>query len=296
MSVERLAVQQRGRRRVGPSILHVVPAAGLPLQRPYGFGSTFTVYRNKSDPKHLVQTEFPESVRSHFQIHGCRTNRNSVLRSPRRRQAPPAPVRMPRPKPLAKETILSPEVIDLLLQNQLKPDRQPSCQELQWQRQRQTCLSRGHGVPKVALQLQIERSRTVWNRSISGQVGTQQQAGPISTLRRLSWTSPGKGGAFHHSNCRRRSPWATSHRRRRTNPGSKTSRTVTKSCWPLRRKCQCRQWFLERRASRPHPRKHLWSRQPCCKFSGAALTKSATVCRSQLFFRWSGTSLVVLAA
>ena len=53
-------------------------------------------------------------------------------------------------------------------------------------------------------------------------------------LPRLSWTSPGKGGAFHHSNYRRRSPWATSHRRRRTNPGSRTSRTATKSCWPLR--------------------------------------------------------------
>jgi len=124
----------------------------------------------------------------------------------------------------------------------------------------------------------------------------QQRATPTSTLRRLSWTSPGKGGAFHHSNCRRRSPWATSHRRRRTNPGSRTSRTVTKSCWPLRRKCQCRQWFLERRAGRPHPRKHPQSSQPCCKFSGPALTKSATVCRSQLFSRWSGTSLVILAA
>ena len=57
-----------------------------------------------------------------------------------------------------------------------------------------------------------------------------------SYLRRLSWTSPGKGGAFPYSNCRRRSPWATSHRRRRTSLESKTSRTGTRSCWLPRRR------------------------------------------------------------
>jgi len=80
--------------------------------------------------------------------------------------------------------------------------------------------------------------------------GARMKANTDIYLPRLSWTCPRQGGSIALPNCRRISPWATSHRKRKTNPGSRTPRTRIKRRWPPRRKCRRHRCFLERRPSR----------------------------------------------
>jgi len=80
--------------------------------------------------------------------------------------------------------------------------------------------------------------------------GARMKANTDIYLPRLSWTCLRKGGSIARPNCRRISPWATSHRRRKTNPGSRTPRTRIKRHWLPRRKCRRHRCFLERRTSR----------------------------------------------